>query len=300
MLSYTGRRNLFGQLVNDSTTATLSFGDTIMNDYEKQVLSSRPWWFVMRYNSDVLTVDGTQFYNVPFNYRKIDTVTVTSGTTNYNVQKCPSREFWDRLNFTSTPQSTWPQWYFIIDGQIGFWPIPSTDDLPINFFYEARFKDLSIADYTTGTIVTATNDSKAIVGSGTFWTDQMVRWIKITEANTDNTGDGAWYEIASIDSATTLTLKAVYQGNSIAAGSAAYTLAQISQLPEAYQSLPVYHACFMYFSSINPKMDRATMFKAMRDELMAQMVQDQGKSGSQSNVDLGPRLMQNVNLFHNS
>lgn len=270
-----------------------------MNEYEKSVLARKPWWFIMRTNSDTLTVADQQFYQLPFNYRKINTLTITSGTSIYPVQLCPSRAFWDQLNFSASPTSTWPIWFYVIDGQVGLWPTPSTDDLPMNFTYEVTFKDLTIADYTTGLILTATNGSAAIVGDGTAgqaWTNQMNdRWFRITETN--SAGDEQWYQIDAVTSGTGLTLKNNYNGNSIAAGSSNYAIAQMTLIPDAYHILPVYNAAYTYFLSVNPKQDRAQAYKDARDTLLAQMESDHGNSGSQANINIGPQFSQNVNLF---
>lgn len=48
MLTFTGRRNMFGNLCNNSSSATLAFADTLMNDCEKRILTKRDWPFLWR------------------------------------------------------------------------------------------------------------------------------------------------------------------------------------------------------------------------------------------------------------
>ena len=48
MLTFTGRRNLFGDLANNSASATLTLADTLMNVCEKRIISMRDWPFLRR------------------------------------------------------------------------------------------------------------------------------------------------------------------------------------------------------------------------------------------------------------
>lgn len=48
MLSYLGRRNLFGSLSNNTATATLTLADQLINIEAKRILSSRAWPFLER------------------------------------------------------------------------------------------------------------------------------------------------------------------------------------------------------------------------------------------------------------
>jgi hypothetical protein len=142
------------------------------------------------------------------------------------------------LNLTATTSNI-PSWYTVFSGQISLWPTPASSGNTIYIAQKSKVIDLSIADYTTGSIVSVANGGTAVIGSGTTWTSQMVgRFIQITLSNTANTGDGMWYEIAGVGSATTLTLVRAYGGTAIAAGSATYTIGQMSLLPESYQGMP--------------------------------------------------------------
>ena len=111
-----------------------------------------------------------------------------------------------------------------------------------------KIRDINITDYTTGTIVSIANDATTVTGSGTTWTTSMAgRYIRITETDAANGGDGYWYEIASVTNATTLVLKKPYQGTSIVVGSAAYRIGLITYEPEQYQMAPIYRAVAQYW-----------------------------------------------------
>src|SRR3990167_9165645 len=48
MLTYTSRRNLFGNLVNNSASATLTLADTLLNISDKRIIAARDWDFLDR------------------------------------------------------------------------------------------------------------------------------------------------------------------------------------------------------------------------------------------------------------
>ena len=123
--------------------------------------------------------------------------------------------------------------------------------------------------------MTATNGSAAIVGSSTVWTDRMVgRWIRLTYSDTDNTGDGLWYEVAGVTDATNLTLTREYGGTSIAAGSATYTLGQMPLLPESFHDMPWLWAI-------------GTYWQKEADDRGQKMLDQHGLIGSGSTISTG-------------
>lgn len=240
MKSYTTGRNLAGTWTKNTSTANLQFLDQVANDDYRHLCALKDWPFLERRRS-LSTTASTQFTNLPYDcdlVREIS-VTPTGSTLLYTPRECTSREQWDTLNLSSAYRADIPEWYFVFAGQIGLWPIPNSTGNTIYVAQKTRVIDLSIADYTTGNIATATNGSAAIVGSGTSWTAQMAgRYIRVTYSDTANTGDGLWYEIASVTDTTHLTLVRNYGGTSISAGSAAYTIGQMPLLPEAFHDLP--------------------------------------------------------------
>lgn len=300
MLSYTGRRTLFGNLSNVSDTTVLGVADTLMNSSEKRILTMKPWPFLNK-QSTLTTTASTQFTNLPQNVGKVLSVYVTVSSTRYSPKEAPSREFWDQLNY-STQTSDTPEYYYVFDGQLGLWPTPATSSNTITVNHRRVPKDLTLADYTTGSIVSVANGGTAVVGTGTSWTAKMAGlYLKITDSNTANTGDGFWYEIASSGTATTITLNRAYAGTAIAAGTAPYTIGQMSLLPEGYHELPVYDALSYYYASIQPEPVRAKKYTEASADLMRQLIRDfssptqnlvldDGVESSMDNPNLHPRL----------
>jgi hypothetical protein len=128
----------------------------------------------------------------------------------------------------------------------------------ISFNYKRRVTDLTFADYTTGTL-TATNDSSTITGLGTGFVANYLPsagnvfnlnlWLKITPPS----GDGNWYQINSLDSATGLTLVNKYNG--LSTSGATFVIGQMPLLLEDFHDLIVFDVLRTYFSTIvdNPE-----------------------------------------------
>lgn len=298
MISYTGSRNLFGVLTNNNATANLTVGDTLINNAARQILRSRSWYFLNKSDTSLTTTASTQFYTLPNDCESILTVSITVGTFVYTPKECPSREFWNKLNETTSFSSNYPEYYYVFAGRIGFWPIPSTSSYTITLYYKRKIRDLGIADYTTGTITSIANGGTAVVGSGTTWTAKMAgRFIQFTDSNTANTGDGFWYEISSVASTTSLTLVTPYGGTAISAGSAAYTIGQISIIPEDFQELPVYKAAQIYFSSIQPEPVRAKLYEGMYETGFSEMASQVSSPTVSPVIEEGDGFIRNPNSY---
>jgi hypothetical protein len=238
------------------------------------------------------------FKTLPQYIDRVASVYVTVGTYNYTPRECPSREMWDKLNMT-TVTSDIPTWWFVYNGKLGLFPRPSTATNTITVNAKPLVKDLTVADYTTGGILTAVNGSPTITGTGTTWTQSMVgRWLRITESDTANKGDGYWYQIASYTSATVITLAKPYQGTAITTGNAAYAIAQCSLMPEQYQDLPMYWALGMYFALPDPK--KSEEYKNLYREGYKEMKVDYSVENQSCVIDDGEGAsfdMPNPNLF---
>jgi len=281
MLTYTSRRNLYGKLTNDSSTENLDMGDFLLEQAEREIASMKPWRFLDKQFS-ISTVASQQFYNLDQTIDEVNSVNVLVSTFRITPKQAPTLEAWDQINSTTVTTSDYPEWYFVYNGQVGFWPIPSTTQAnAITVNARRRPVTLNKADYITGSIVSVSNGGVAVVGTGTTWTAQMAgSSIQITASNTANKGDGVWYPVLSVQSATELTLGRAYEGTVIAAGTAAYILGQVSSLPEAYDVLPVYKACQQYFQSIQPIPSESDRFEKQYDKGIAMLKASYGQRTS--------------------
>ncbi len=157
---------------------------------------------------------------------------------------------------------------------MGFWPIPSTAGNTITYNYKRRPTDLTIADYTTGT-VTATNGSATITGAGTGFLANYLPvagsvlplnlWIKITPPS----GDGNWYQISTLNSATSLTLVNKYNGGTTSGAS--FIIGQMPVLLEDFHDLIVFDTLRTYFSTIVDNPTKRKEFDDAFNEGIAKM-----------------------------
>ena len=286
MLSYTTRRNLFGDLTNNKTSANLTLADTLCNVSEKAVIRYFPWPFLITTDTQS-TVASQQFYNLPFNFGRLVSVSVTISNTQYTPKRAPSLKFWNQLNYSTNVKSDIPEWFIILDGQLGFYPIPSsaTSDA-ITYTFVRRAKDLTIADYTTGGIFTATNGSTSVVGTATSWTTKMAgRWIRVTDSDVANAGDGEWYEISSVSGGTALVLKRNYDGVTVSGSSAAYLVGQMGPLPEEFHELPIYRALWIYFTSSQPNAEKAALYENLYKDGLAEMKAEYGDLSTDPSIE---------------
>lgn len=287
MLSYTGLRTRYGVYTNNTGTTNLSNGDAWVNDAQRVLIS-------LFWNPDFLeatatdtTVANQQAYNLPYNYERLNTVTVTIGTYKYPIQEVPNRDYWDKLQLTTAYTSGYQQWYYIDAGQIYFWPKPSSNGNTITYNYKVLVKDLSQADVTAGT-ATFTNSSATVTGSGTSWTSAMIgRYIKCN-------ADGYWYKISAVATTTSLTINKNYNGTT--SSGASYTIGEMPIIPEAYHQDLVNYATYQYWSLQNDGTDRAEQYRLMWEAAKTRALADRGNKTT--NVWIRPEEpINNPNLF---
>lgn len=355
MQTYTGRRNLFGNLCNNSSSTTLSVADTLMNMSEKNILSAKSWPFLWRQFTQSTTAStvtmtiaspgvvtlathglainsvvyfsttgalptgitaGSPYYIIAAGLtasafevsatlggaavntsgsqsgthtlttqnvlstaymENPETVYVTVGNYRYSPIEVSTRIAWDKLNEVQVSSNIPTHWFWWDEG-VQLFPRQTTSNV-ITFNARLKLKDLSLADYTTGTVDIVTNGSTTVTGSGTTWTTQMAgRWLQITPSNTANSGgDGYWYEIAQVTSATVLVLRKPYGGLSLTTGAAAaYTIGQASLIPEPHDFLPIYDALRVYFTSVDPEPNKAKLYTSLYQEGYLQLTRDWG------------------------
>lgn len=103
-----------------------------------------------------------------------------------------------------------------------------------------------------GPILSYNQAGNVVTGSGTSWTTNMAgRWLNIPQTASNTTsGDDEWYQILSVQSATSLTLFNDYQGQSTS--NASYLIGETPLLPEDYQDLALWRALWIYYTSIVP------------------------------------------------
>lgn len=274
----------------------MTWGIEQINDANRYLISK--YYFNER-SYTTTTTASTQFYNLPPQVKKLINVTVTIGSVVWQCQECPTRQFWDSLNVITFTQD-FPSYFFVYNGQVGIYPTPASSSNVITLNYKTRVADLTQADYTTGTVSVTTN-TPTITGSGTTWTKAMAEngWIRINHNSTDSAnGDSQWYQISSVNSATSITLMNNYTGATVAAGT--YTLGQVSILPEDYQDLPLYRMGIIYYTTRFPDPVRAQTYQKLWDDGLERLNEEFGSKTSSVVLTDTDQPIVNPNLFQRS
>lgn len=202
---------------------------------------------------DMATVANQEGYQIPNGFRKLIDMYVYSGTgSSTDVIYAPEMIFdptiWKRVKQYKLGTGDVPYFTYVENQKYYIQPIPATTGNLITLRGRLQTKNLTIADYTTGTITSIANGGTALVGSGTAWTADMVgRYIQITETTAAGGGDGFWYQIGTYTSATSIGLLKPYEGTTISAGTAAYTIGQCSVIPEAYDIAILWRSVAIYY-----------------------------------------------------
>jgi len=285
----------WGSLTQNTSQDNLTLGKTMIQDSYRYLLQK---YYFNETSYTTPTVSNQQKYPFPYNYAVLKDLTVTVGQLRFTPKVILTREQWDEVNFLPYTSDI-PQFIFIYDGNFEIFPIPSTTGNTITFNYKFRVPDLSLTDYSTGT-VTVTNGSRTVTGSGVTWITnylpsagsvlKMNLWIRLPRPK----GDNEWYQILSIESETSLTLVQPYQG--ISTSGASYTIGQMPVILEDFQDLIVYRPLTIYFSTIQPNAQKLAEFQNKYDEGISMM--DNYVGEKVLNVDLGVTPMPiNPNLF---
>lgn len=262
-----------------------------------------------------ITYTGYQYYPIPANVSKITDNTISVGQLKFTVMPIQTRQDWDKVNFLPY-NSDIPQYAFIYNGTLGVFPIPSTTGNILTFNFKARVPDFStsflfsdtsgtayvagqtVYDYQKGT-ASGSAGSTTITGASTpnwttaFPTGDVTKYNLYFSAGPTK-GDGIWYPIYTIDSATQLTLSLPLV-NAVASGST-YSIAQMPLLEEDFHDMLVDGAMMRYYTNIAKDTNGAALHKDSYNTRL-QLLEDYAGT-KQINVDLGasPNPM-NPNLF---
>jgi hypothetical protein len=223
--------NRYLKMTSDSSSANAILGQQLINETHKLICNLFDFPFAETTYERTTTV-GQQTIQLPANYNKLRTYTVTVGGSTYTPREIPDPVAFDMINYQgTTDRSDFPVAFHITNGEILNYPAFSSAGNTIKIKYNRKPTDMSAADYTTGTITTLAAAGTAVTGTGTTWTSAMIgRFIRITD-------EGNWYKITAVGSTTTLTIEKPFQGTAIVAGTKAYTIAELPLVDEAFHDL---------------------------------------------------------------
>lgn len=264
-----------------------------------------------------ISTQGFQRYLIPANISKITNSTISVGQLKFVPAPVNTRSDWDKLNFLPYTQD-FPNYYFIYNGNIEFYPVPSTTGNPIQFNYKTRVPDFNSAflfsdtsgaayiagqtvyDYQNGSVSTATVGSTSITGTSTSWntTGKFPLNVDVTPYNlylsiNPPYGDGIWYLISRFNSDTSLTLvNPIVSAPAVSNVSHNYSIAQLPLLQEDFHDTIVHGALMYYFSSIVPDEEK---FKQFENRYLTKLTRLSRYAGQkQVNYNLGEDPVQLV------
>lgn len=247
---------------------------------------------------------GVQDYPIPGNISKIKNDTISVGQLKYQPIPIMTRQEWDMINFLPYTSDI-PNYFFIYNGKLSIFPIPSTTGNIISFNYQTRVADLSFADYSTGTLAsggmvagstTVTGLSTSWNTTGTYPLNTDVSYYNLMIRANPPYGDGIWYPIQSFQSNTALTLAVPVVNAPNITAATTYTIGQFPLLSEDFHDMLVFGALKIYFSSIVQDSNKFKEFDALYKERLDMLADYAGTK--QVNVNLGDEPQQvNPNLF---
>lgn len=268
MLTYTDRAATYTDLSNDNSTANITLGNKLMYAEESRIAALKPWFFLERtfYYSSVANQAS---YNIGVGIQRVVDVYVIVDTFKATPKKISSAKDWARVTSPIDTASTYPQYYFVTENTIEFWPKLSdngVDNIVVKSIIAV--KNPTKPDYTTGTASIA-NDGTAVTGVGTTWAVGMVgNYIKFTGTNSGG-GDELWYPIVGFTSTTSITLGRPYEGATITGAN--YIIGQASVLPAGFDEIPVYKALIHYYGAVQSDPSKYQLYKEMYSQGISDM-----------------------------
>lgn len=255
-------------LTNNTVSANSVQGGVLINDAIRYLATK---YYFNEKSYTTVSVTQQAGYTLPSDFEVMENVTLQIGGFVWQGRPAAGRRHYDYLN-TAPYYNDYPQFTFIWNGQLLIWPTPASSGNTITMNYKSRVPEVSQADVTqttastTVSITTATTTVTAAGGTPfQSWMGQS-GWIRIPHSSTvtATNGDNRWYQIASVTSATVLTLVSPYLGATVTAGN--FTIGDVPILPEDYQDIPLYRALYLYFTSIQPSPDQAKLYKGLFDD----------------------------------
>ncbi len=272
-------------------------------------------------STSIATV-GVQRYAIPAVISKLKIPQIFVGQLRYIPAPVETIQEWRLLN-TLPYTSNIVNYFFIYNGAVEFFPIPSSTGLIIQFDYKARVPDFSIAflfsdnagaafiagqqayDYQKGTLSGIAVGSTAITGASTSWntTGKFPLNVDVSYYNlylniAAPSGDGIWYPISQFNSDTSLTLATpIVNAPSATTTAGLYSIAQLPVLSEDFHDMLPQGSLKVYFGSVKKDKEQYQLFDAMYKE-RGLLLEDYAGT-KQVNVDLGSSpTLQNPNLYY--
>jgi hypothetical protein len=191
------------------------------------------------------TVINQQYYKYPPGVVNFETVTVAVGSITYPVTVINNQFTWDSLNSIPFQPSTFPRFILPRVDDYGIWPIPQ-GAYPITFNYHWRDRNLSVADYNTGTMAVTNGSPTITLTTGTFTPAMVGRWFTITDPT--EPGQGYFYRLLTYTSSSVMQLYSNYQGST--GTGYTYNIGETPEIPEEMHICLVHGVTADYYANI--------------------------------------------------
>ncbi len=243
---------------NDDSASNLALGKSLINECIHKVLSSQDWNFNKSVKS-LTSVASQQDYSTPVNCLKVDYVKITANNLIYMPKQIRSWESWNTLNHSVVASDIPQYWYYnSITQKVSIFPVPSSTAQTIEIGFTKKIRDLSVANYTIGS-VGATADGVVFTGSGTTFTAQMVgRALQTSGTNTET--DGLWFDISGFTDTTHLTVR---QSVPATVTTASYIIAEMIPFLDGFEGIPLYYALMHYFQFREGDKQKASVYERL-------------------------------------
>lgn len=256
-LTYTDLKNQYlrniGQENSSNATILLDFNLNLGTRY--QMVLSKMKDYMTQTTISKSTVANQQYYTYPAGIVNIESVVVTIGSVRYPTTVVNSQWQWDWLNSLQVQPTAIPQFIFPRKSDFGIYPIPQ-DAYTMTFNYHLRDRNLSVEDYTLGTAAVTVDTTLVTITTGVMTEAMIGRWFEITD--TTNTGQGYFYKILDVPTASTLTISPAFEG---ATGSTlSYRIGQCPEFPDEGHIILVDGVTADFYQGVRHDITSATWF----------------------------------------
>lgn len=292
MLTYAEILTEYLDRTKDDSTENSNRGKRRINQNYKMICAgySYPW---LERTFTTTSVAGQNNYQLPQYFRKPRTAKVTIDSDDYIMQEIINPETFDGITRDADDiESDFSNYFHIREGEILIYPTFSTSGQTITvlgLFKPEKF--VNDTDYNTGT-VSVTSGSATVTGSGTTFTSQT---------DNDNLNiiiNDRSYRVATIDSATQLTLESNFNGTT--GSGLSYTLADVPILPEEYQDLLWILPTLEYYSMDREDSKMYQMLEAKKNEIEGRLIASTKRKSTSNVVDRMKDRVKNINFYPES
>ncbi len=213
----------------------------------------------------ITTSANQQVYPFPPGLVQIEGGYITVGSVNFPLRPIDALYNWEQLNAIMIQASALPQFYFVKQDSFEIWPVPQATYTG-KIYYRFRDRNLSIADFTSGTI-TLTSGSNIVSIAGSTFTSAMVgRWLTVTDTTVP--GQGYWYRIIGYTDSTHITLGAndgvtATPWNNATVSPASYRIGETPEMPEEMHVILAWGTAADYYGSMQKDKDAFAFYNNM-------------------------------------